>query len=201
MNEFISELVSKSIQFFFIMTPFFALSMFLTMTGEITVQEQRKLALKITISIIIINLIILFFGHWIFSIFGITVDAFRVGAGALLFLTAIQLNSGKISPVKMNSHEDISVVPFSIPIIIGPATMGTLLVESTAMKTIEGMVVNVTAQFIACVLIGTLLLSAKFLERLLGKRGINILTKLTALVLAALSSQMIFTGIRGLLFN
>ncbi len=200
MQNFISEIISKTIQFFFIMTPFFALSMFLTLTNGMEPGFQKKLALKITLSIIIINLIILFFGHLIFSIFGITVDAFRIGAGALLFLTAVQLNSGKISSIQINPDEDISVVPFSIPIIIGPATIGTLLVESAAMKHVEVVVSNVVAELLACMLIGTLLLTANFLERILGKRGINILTKLTALILAALSAQMIFTGMRGLLF-
>lgn len=200
MQNFISEIISKTIQFFFIMTPFFALSMFLTLTNGMEPGFQKKLALKITLSIIIINLIILFFGHLIFSIFGITVDAFRIGAGALLFLTAVQLNSGKISSIQINPDEDISVVPFSIPIIIGPATIGTLLVESAAMKHVEIVVSNVVAELLACMLIGTLLLTANFLERILGKRGINILTKLTALILAALSAQMIFTGMRGLLF-
>lgn len=200
MQNFISEIISKTIQFFFIMTPFFALSMFLTLTNGMEPGFQKKLALKITLSIIIINLIILFFGHLIFSIFGITVDAFRIGAGALLFLTAVQLNSGKISSIQINPDEDISVVPFSIPIIIGPATIGTLLVESAAMKHVEVVVSNVVAELLACMLIGTLLLTANFLERILGKRGINILTKLTALILAALSAQMIFTGMRGMLF-
>lgn len=201
MLNFISEIISKTIQFFFIMTPFFALSMFLTLTNGMEPGFQKKLALKITLSIIIINLIILFFGHLIFSIFGITVDAFRIGAGALLFLTAVQLNSGKISSIQINPDEDISVVPFSIPIIIGPATIGTLLVESAAMKNFEIIVINIVAELLACLFIGTLLLTANFLEKILGKRGINILTKLTALILAALSAQMIFTGMRGLLFD
>lgn len=201
MRDFALDIITKSIQFFFIMTPFFALSMFLTLTNGMEQGFQRKLALKITLSIIIINLIILFFGHLIFSIFGITVDAFRIGAGALLFLTAVQLNSGKISSISINPDEDISVVPFSIPIIIGPATIGTLLVESAAMSSFEKVATNVAAELIACVLIGILLLTANFLEKILGKRGINILTKLTALILAALSAQMIFTGMRGLLLG
>lgn len=201
MQSFLSDIISKTIQYFFIMTPFFALSMFLTMTSGMEQTEQKKLALKITLSIIIINFIILFFGHMIFTIFGITVDAFRIGAGSLLFLTAVQLNSGKISKVQINPDEDISVVPFSIPIIIGPATIGTLLVESAAMKDLEVIVTNISAELISCLLIGTLLLTANFLEKILGKRGINILTKLTSLILAALSAQMIFTGMRGLLFG
>ena len=201
METFISGIIAKSIQYFFIMTPFFALSMFLTMTSDMEKNAQRKLAVKITVSIIVINLIILFFGKMLFSLFGITVDAFRIGAGALLFLTAVQLNSGKVAASQIRPDEDVSVVPFSIPIIIGPATIGTLLVESAAMRTVETAAVNIISELIACVLIGALLLLSDFLERILGKRGINILTKLTALILAALSSQMIFTGMRELLFG
>ena len=80
--------ISTFLKIFFLMTPFFVLTMFLTITQDATIRQRKALAIKVTISVTIISLILLFFGKHIFSIFGITLDAFRIGAGALLFLTA-----------------------------------------------------------------------------------------------------------------
>ena len=85
---------STFLKMFFIMTPFFVLSVFLTVTNDATIKEKHTLAIKVTISVIIICLILLFFGKHIFSIFGITLDAFRIGAGALLFISAVELVHG-----------------------------------------------------------------------------------------------------------
>ncbi len=85
--------ISTFLKIFFLMTPFFVLTMFLTMTQDATIRQRKALAVKVTISVTIISLILLFFGKYIFSIFGITLDAFRIGAGALLFLTAVSSSS------------------------------------------------------------------------------------------------------------
>ena len=77
--------IATFLKMFFIMTPFFVLSVFLTVTTDATAKERKALAIKVTISVIIICLVLLFFGKNIFDIFGITLDAFRIAAGALLF--------------------------------------------------------------------------------------------------------------------
>ncbi len=109
--------ISTFLKMFFIMTPFFVLSVFLTLTQDATPKEKKALAIKVTISVIIASLILLFFGKHIFSVFGITLDAFRIGAGALLFLTAVELVKGSKDGAKA-SDKDISqlaVVPLAIP--------------------------------------------------------------------------------------
>ena len=69
--------ISTFLKMFFIMTPFFVLSVFLTVTHDASSKERKALAIKVTTSVIIISLILLFFGNHIFEIFGITLDAFR----------------------------------------------------------------------------------------------------------------------------
>ena len=86
--------ISTFIKIFFIMTPFFVLTVFLTITNDATLIEKRKLAIKVTLSVVVISLVLLFFGEHIFKVFGITLDAFKIGAGALLFLTAVGLIYG-----------------------------------------------------------------------------------------------------------
>lgn len=189
------------LKMFFIMTPFFVLSVFLTMTSDATIKEKRSLAIKVTFSVIIVSLVLLFFGKHIFSIFGITLDAFRIGAGALLFLSAVELVKGSKDDAKETQKElsEIAVVPLSIPVTIGPGTIGILLVMGASFNDTSSLVVGSIALVSAVLVIGVMLYSSTVIERLVGKQGLLVISKITGLFLAALSAQIIFTGIKNFL--
>lgn len=193
--------VSTFLKIFFLMTPFFVLTMFLTLTQNATFQERKKLAIKVTISVIIISFILLFFGQYIFSIFGITLDAFRIGAGALLFLTAIDLVRGKIHESNIDDKEisQLAVVPLSIPMIIGPGTTGILLVMGATFDDTSTFITGTLALLCAVLVIGFMLYSSSFIEEFVSKQSLLVVSKITGLILAALSAQIVFTGIKNFL--
>ena len=193
--------ISTFLKIFFIMTPFFVLTMFLTMTQDATVKQRKALALKVTPSVSIVSLILLFFGKYIFTIFGITLDAFRIGAGALLFLTAVDLVKGTEHNSKVG-HKDITqlaVVPLSIPMIIGPGTTGILLVMGASFEDTTAIITGSLSLLWAVLLIGLMLYTSSFLEKIIGKHGLQVISKITGLILAALSAQIVFTGIKNFL--
>ena len=92
-----SLFLNQFLKFFFLMTPFFVLSMYLSMTQDWETKQKRKLALNVGASAFIVCTILLFFGRYIFSAFGITLDAFRIGGGALLFLTSVGLVNSNVT--------------------------------------------------------------------------------------------------------
>ncbi len=193
--------ISTFLKIFFIMTPFFVLTMFLTMTQDATIKQRKALALKVTLSVSIVSLILLFFGKYIFTIFGITLDAFRIGAGALLFLTAVDLVKGTEHNSKIG-HKDITqlaVVPLSIPMIIGPGTTGILLVMGASFEDTTAIITGSLSLLWAVLLIGLMLYTSSFLEKIIGKHGLQVISKITGLILAALSAQIVFTGIKNFL--
>ena len=192
-----AQFVAFAFKFFFLFTPFFALSMFLAMTAEKDEAERRVLAHRVAFATIVIAGLLLFFGQVIFDLFGITVDAFRIGAGILLLLTAISLMNPKVVVTK--EGEDISVVPLAMPVIVGPASCGAIMVTSAELHTIGAKLMGFAALAVALIFIWVILLLGTWFERQLGKRGISILMRLTALILAALSAQMIMTGVCGFL--
>lgn len=192
-----AQFVAFAFKFFFLFTPFFALSMFLAMTAEKDEAERRVLAHRVAFATIVIAGLLLFFGQVIFDLFGITVDAFRIGAGILLLLTAISLMNPKVVAAK--EGEDISVVPLAMPVIVGPASCGAILVTSAELHTIGAKLMGFAALAVALIFIWVILLLGTWFERHLGKRGISILMRLTALILAALSAQMVMTGVCGFL--
>lgn len=196
---FSQEFMSQSLKFLFLLTPFFVLSMFLAMTNGWTQREKIRLAGKIIFAALVVSLTLFFFGNWIFHSFGITLDAFRIGGGALLFLSAVGLVNGAAAEVRMGNPEesDIAVVPLAIPVTVGPGTTGALLVMGAEAGGLENRLNSCLALLFALLCLGAILCSGPLLERILGRRGIVILSKLTGLVLAALAAQMIFTGIQG----
>ena len=191
----LSAYIAFGLKFFFLFTPFFALSMFLAMTADRSPRERRALAHRVALATVVIAGALLFFGQMIFDIFGITVDAFRIGAGILLLLTAISLMNPKV--IASKDEEDISVVPLAMPVIVGPASCGALMVSSADLDTFAEKFVAMAALATALGSIWIILLLGTWIEKRLGARGISILMRLTALILAALSAQMIMTGVVG----
>ncbi len=191
--------LSLWIKLFFVLTPFFGLTMFLSMTEEYEPPKRRRLAISVTAAVAISCMVLFFVGRQIFEVFGITLDAFRIGAGVLLMLSGISLVNGKAAtPVAVNS-DDVAVVPLAIPIFVGPATVGTLLVLGAELNTVTTKTIGSLALLSAVACIAIVLLASSFIKNCLGARGIVILSKLTGLILAALSAQMIMTGVQGFL--
>ena len=185
----VSLFVAQTLKFFFLLTPFFGLSMFISMTSDYTRRERTVLALRVALAAVVIGLVLFFFGGCIFNLFGITVDAFRIGTGILLMLTSVSLMNPKPMQANRDLRGDIAVVPLAFPIFIGPADVAG-----------AGEKAAVALAWVASVgCIGLMLLLAAVLEHWLGRRGLGILMRLTALILAALSAQMIMTGVQAFL--
>jgi len=196
-----SFFISVYIKFFFIMTPFFVLSMFLSMTKDLEDTQKKQIAIKVTIAVIVASMIILHFGKYIFDLFEITLDAFRIGAGALLFLTAVDLIKKDVDE-KISCETDIlkhTVVPLAIPITVGPGTIGALMVMGAGMKNISTLAIGSVALLCSIISVGILLYFSAPIKKLLGSTGLIVLMKITGLIVAALSAQIIFTGIKNFL--
>ena len=201
--------INNVLKFFFIMTPFFVLSMFLVYTAGWEEKSKRLLAIRIGFAVFIISIILFIFGRWIFEIFGITLDAFRIGGGGLLFLSAVGLVNSKVEDKKTHPGEEsaeekvssIAVVPLAIPITVGPGTTAALILfgaEASNGK-LKNYFTGAAALFLATFMLTIILFVATGIERRLGKRVIMILSKITGLILAALASQLIFDGIGSIL--
>lgn len=195
-----SIFLSLWIKLFFVFTPFFCLSMFLTITENSTEAQRHALAMRVSLAVFIICMVLFFVGQQLFDLFGITLNAFRIGAGILLLLSAINLVQGKPSNVpSIKDLEDVAVVPLAVPVIVGPATVGTLLVHGADLVSATQKIAGCAALCAAVLCMLALLLLASAIQRAIGIRGITILSKITGLILSALSAQMIMTGIQAFL--
>lgn len=161
----LSDCFALFVKFFFLLTPPFVMSAFLSVTKDNTIQERN------------------------------TLDAFRIGTGALLFLTAVSLVRGdSIRVPSGDSVQSLAVVPMAIPITLGPASIGVLMVYGGEIKTGLGFFLAYLSISAAVICVGALLLVSNYIQKAIGKNGLVVLSKLTGLILAALSAQMIFEG-------
>ncbi|EGW36860.1 NAAT family transporter [Desulfosporosinus sp. OT] len=147
-------------------------------------------------------------GPAILKILGITLDAFRVAGGILLFFIAFNLLQGKSSHIHHPSpdehtesieKDDIAVVPLATPILAGPGTITTVMALSGSYASILTGTVIVMATF-ALVLLVTFLLfyNAPWVQKHLPQTTINLITRMMGLLLTVIAVQMASTGIIGL---
>ena len=196
----IGATIGLVIRLFVLLSPFCTLSLFLGCSGDMGAREQRGFGIRIALAIWIICVLFYLFGQTIFGFLGITLDAFRIGAGVVLFLNGLDLVRGSgIPKAKMCAGEgDMAVVPMAIPYTVGPATIGVLLLMGANVRSMHQRIVELLAITVVGVLVGLLLTFARRLELVLKEKGLSILGKLTGMYLVALASQIVFDGVRGL---
>lgn len=199
MANYLVEILATTIKLFALMTPPAVLSAFLSGTKQYDEQARRKTARKTSCAVFIIGIVLFFFGNAMFSIFGFTLDAFRIGSGALLFVTAVALMNDSPDKNKINSDDDISVVPLAIPLCMGPASIGTIIVLGTSSDGLVQNLIGALSLFIASSGIYVMLLCSKTIAKVLKNTGIAILSKLTGLLISAIAAQVVFTGVAGIL--
>jgi len=197
----ISLLVNTYVKMFFLLSPFFSVSIFLSLAAQLDITEKRRRAVRTSFSILVLVLIFFFFGVQIFSLLGVSIGAFQVGAGTLLFLNAVALVSGKKTENNIAPDDDFSIVPLAMPLIVGPGTIGTLLVLGAELVTTKEKMLACCGILLASLTVSIFLYLATTIERLLGRKVLAALMKITGLVLVSLAAQIIFTGIRALLFK
>ena len=195
----VEAVIGVFVKFLVLLTPFFILSVFVSMTDGMESGDRKKLARKTTAAIWVISLVIYFFGNRLFTYLGVTIPAFQAGTGVLLMLNGIELVRGSNVSKHTRESDDIAVVPLAIPYTVGPGTLGALLVMSAEAASWKARVIETAGITVAVVVIGILLYFSEGLMKLLKRKGLDILSKLTGLFLAALAAQLILNGLRAVL--
>ena len=205
-----SYIIGLGVKLFLLLTPFFILSVFVTYCDGMESQPRRQLALRTGFAVICASAIIYLFGKIIFECLGISLNAFRIGAGLVLMLNGIDMVRSSLPKNRSQESDgsDPSVVPLAIPTTVGPGTIGTLLVMGATAVTRAGemgvtrwvfFAVELVLVIIAGAGIAAVLYYSDAINRVLKDKGVRILSKLTGMYIVALAAQIIFDGINGFL--
>lgn len=195
----VGEIAGTSIKLYALMTPPAVLSAFIGGTMSLDVRAKRRIALKASTAIFILGAVLYLWGANIFELCGFTLDAFRIGSGVLLMLTAISLMRSDGKPSESSTDGDISVVPLAIPLGMGPASIGAVMVMGAQANTWMARATGILSLFLAAFGIYILLRLSDVAGKLLHDTGILVLAKLTGLILAAIAAQVIFVGVANFL--
>jgi len=195
----LTTFINDYLKLVFIMTPFFVLSSFIAITARMSERDKRRTALKVAAAVLVASYAMFFFGRYIFDLFGITLDAFRIGAGSVLFLSALSLIGGNRQTSEAADTTDVAVVPLAIPITVGPGVIGVLMVMGAEPRRPLELLVFVASLLLAGATIGALLYCSGWMQRLLRDKALAVLQKITGLFVASIAAQIVFTGIVGFL--
>lgn len=195
----VGEIAGTSIKLYALMTPPAVLSAFIGGTVHDDLKTKRRIALKASTAIFLLGAVLYLWGANIFELFGFTLDAFRIGSGVLLMLTAVTLMRGDGKSKHTETEGDISVVPLAIPLGMGPASIGAVMVMGAQADTWEQRMEGILALFLAAFGMYILLRLSDAAGKLLHDTGILVLAKLTGLILAAIAAQVIFVGVGNIL--
>ena len=191
-----------------IINPVMVTSVFITLTSNATPEAKRAIIRKTTILAFAVLLAFAICGTLIFKFFSITIGAFQIAGGIILFSVAMgmlhaQAPRTKQTPEEMAeamSREDITVVPLAIPMVSGPGAITTVIVLSVeARHSVTRMALLFLALVVAMLIVFVMLRNAARIQRFLRPSGLNITTRLMGLVLAAIAVQFVIHGIESVL--
>ena len=183
------------------MTPFFVLSVFLTLSKRLNKIEKKSVIFKFAIAVFVMSLTFLLFGKYIFTLFGITLDAFKIGAGTVLFLSALDMirSDNELPEASGKKGANFAVVPLAIPTTVGPGLIGILMLLGAQAKGVFDIVTDVFSLLAAVGSLVVVLLISDKLQQLMGEQGLEILPKITGIFVSAIGAQIVFSGINGFL--
>ena len=178
--------------------------MFVALTSGMKARRRRIIGFRACFVAICLLTVFGLFGDAVLDFIGISMPAFQIAGGILLFLTALDMLFERRSKRRENQAseeedgDDPSVFPLAMPLIAGPGAMATMVLLAGAPGTtwVESAAIHgVMLAVIVAVFI--MFLTAGLLERALGPTGINVVTRLLGMLLAALSVQFVLDGLRG----
>ncbi len=202
MSADLAPLVTAFITLFVIIDPLGLAPLFVALTQGESAGRRRRIAL--TACLVAGGVLTAFgiFGDTVLAIAGISMPAFRIAGGALLFLTALEMLFEKRTKRRQGQGEtvdaadDPSVFPLAIPLIAGPGAIATMILLTGQREADFSWIVSVHAVMIAVLAVTfVLFIAAGALERVLGPLGINVITRILGMLLAALAVQFMLDGL------
>jgi multiple antibiotic resistance protein len=200
----VRDLVLVFTSILFIVDPLIVIPSFLAMTQRDPVEMKRTHARRGAWTVAITLSLFAAAGGIIFTLFGITIGAFKIAGGVLLGLNALDMVQARRSQQRETPAEtaegmeksDIGIMPLGVPMLAGPGAISTVMVHSAGATTL----IATAALYLSIALTAWLsyltLASATRVERRLGQTGMRILTRLMGLVLCAIAVQFVVDGIR-----
>ena len=189
-----------------ILNPFAAVPIFLSLTEGYTAGERSRAGALAAVTVAIVLSLAAIFGETMLTLLGTSLSSFRVGGGIVLLLMALamlraqtdQVRTTAAERVAAESRENVAVVPIAIPLLAGPGSISTVMIQMHRpgadyhLLWVIGVILSVT------ILLWGVLRFASPIGKLFGPLGLSILSRLFGLILTAIAVEIIANGLRDL---
>jgi len=206
LNQDFSHLLKITIALLAIVNPIGSLPIFISATDGWSVPDRARNARTVAVTVFIVLSLAAFVGDGMLSFFGISIPSFQVGGGILIMLISISMMHGKQGGTRQTAeeaqslaeHEVIAIVPLSIPLLAGPGAISNMILSAQQQPTFLGHLSLVIPVLLVSIIIWLVLKLSDNITQRLGIIGINIITRLMGLILAAMAVEFIAHGLLGL---
>ena len=190
-----------------VVNPISAVPIFVTLTSRNTEQERKNIARIASISVAVVLVLSAVMGEPVLMLFGVTVASFKVGGAILILLMSISMMHALPSRESQtpeetreaSQKENIAVVPLAIPLLAGPAAISTTIIYATDRSSPGHLSAVIACCLLVAVVTWLALLLAVPARKWLGETGVNIVTRLMGLLLAAVAVEIFTSGLLVLL--
>jgi membrane protein, MarC family len=189
-----------------IVNPLGATLIYVSLTSSMDQNTRNSIAKDSCRFALLILLIVALIGTWVLQVFGISLEAFRIAGGILLFGIGMEMVYAKTSRTKLTATEkyesrdteDISVMPLAIPMIAGPGAITTtiVLMNEASVITPVAIVIVLFSILISIVITYYMMRNSDYIMSRIGQRGYRAINRLMGMLLIAIAVQFVINGIR-----
>jgi multiple antibiotic resistance protein len=195
----VAAIITVFVTIFVVIDPIGLTPMFVALTQGDTAQHRRAIAIRGCLIAMVVLTLFGLFGESVLTFVGISMPAFRISGGILLFLTALDMLFERRSERRKGQSakaDDPSVFPLATPLIAGPGSIATMILLTTQADGVRDIVTVHVIMISVILVVLALFLAAGLIERVLGDTGIKVVTRLLGMLLAALSVQFVLDGLQ-----
>ncbi|MCW8827368.1 MAG: NAAT family transporter [Gammaproteobacteria bacterium] len=204
--EYITEYTRFFTALIVIIDPFGAIPILLSLTRDYTIDERSRAITIAMVTVMIVLSLSAIFGETMLSVLGASLPSFRVGGGIVLLLMALamlraqpdKLRTTSAETIAADSRENIAIVPIAIPLLAGPGSISTVIIEMHRPGAEYHLIWVVAVIMLVGIILWGVLRLATPIGRILGPIGLNILNRLFGLILTAIAIEIMANGLRDL---
>jgi len=199
------DLLKPLIALLAIVNPIAVVPFFLSFTQSFTPQQRRRTIAISSFSAFCVISVSAVAGLRLIEFFGISIASFQVGGGTLLLISAVNMLNARPAETtptdvaegkqKVQAGDSIAVVPLTIPLLTGPATISTMVIYAEKARTFWEHVVLVGYGLVIAIVTYAVLRTSGRIARVLGSTGIDVMTRLMGLILAAIAVELLAAGL------
>jgi multiple antibiotic resistance protein len=199
---FLSDLVKATVALFIIVDPLGNIPIFMSLTEKIdSVQRKKVFNVAVLVGFVLL-LVFAFLGQEILNLFGLSIYSFEVAGGILLLIISIRILVTGSKESNTEPPESIGAVPIAMPLLVGPGAITTTMFTLQQYSTdgyLVGVVIAVLAVVIVLSITWVILRFMNGVYKILGKTGSLVISRVMALLIAALAIQYILSGLNNYL--